>query len=123
MISDRIIKEDISSHARYSEESLVIEIPESLNALEALSFRQALKPIFESEIPPSGFTLDFSRTSFIDSSGIGALASIIKCSKISGINLSTSGVSPQVYSVLKMTKLDQLLSIGASEVTRPETAA
>ena len=103
-------------------EVLVIEVPTSLNATEAQSFRQTFKPVCESDIPPANVTLDFSRTSFLDSSGIGALASIIKTMKIAGIDLAVTGITPQVFSVLKMTKLDQLLSIEISEAINHGTA-
>lgn len=122
MSNDRIFKGEMNHQTLGNDETLVIVIPKSLNASEALSFQQAFKPICESEILPSRVTLDFSSTSFLDSSGIGALASIIKTSKIAGIDLRVVGITPQVYSVLKMTKLDQLLCIDTSEIISPKTA-
>ena len=122
MNNDRKLKDDSNYQTLDNGEALVIVVPKSLNASEAISFRKAFKPICESEILPSEVTLDFSKTSFLDSSGIGALASIIKTSKIAGIDLRVVGVTPQVYSVLKMTKLDQLLSIETSEVISSKAA-
>lgn len=115
MSNDRKFKDSLNHQLMGNDEILVIVIPESLNASEALSFLRAFKPICESEVLPSRVTLDFSATSFLDSSGIGALASIIKTLKITGIDLVITGISPQVYSVLKMTKLDRLLRIEISE--------
>lgn len=95
-------------------ELLVIEIPQSLTVAEAQSFRDAFKPVLESDIQPAEVVLDFRKTGFLDSSGIGALASIIKMTKIAGIKLSADGMSLPVKSVLRMTRLDQLLSIEPS---------
>lgn len=118
----QVNKRDTINPVVENNDALVIKVPKSLTAIEALSFRQAFKPICESKIPPVKVILDFSRTSFLDSSGIGALASIIKTSKIADINLMITGVTSQVYSVLKMTKLDQLLSIQTSWDINSETA-
>lgn len=122
MNNNQLIEGDIGNWALDSNNALVIYIPKSLDANEAASFRQTFEHICESTVLPSSTTLDFSRTSFLDSSGIGALASIIKTSKIAGIDLATSGITSQVRSVLKMTKLDRLLRIEISEVIDHESA-
>ncbi len=102
---------------------LVIEIPDSLTVIEAQSFRQAFKPIFESHSLPQSVTLDFTKTTFLDSSGIGALASIIKMSKIAGIGIKVAGMTRQVHTVLKMTRLDTLISIDNCDDYIPKYSA
>jgi anti-anti-sigma factor len=116
MNNDQLVEGDIGSWVLDNNNALVIYIPKLLDANEAVSFRQAFEYVCESRHPPSRATLNFSRTRFLDSGGIGALASIIKMSKINGIDLTVSRITTQVYSILKMTKLDSLLRIEISEV-------
>jgi anti-anti-sigma factor len=119
MNNDRIVEGDIGLWALDKNKVLMIYIPKSLDATKARCFRGAFEHICQSRVLPSRVTLDFSRTSFLDSGGIGALASIINLSRIAGINLTASGITPQVHSVLKMTRLDRLLSIEISEIIDP----
>jgi anti-anti-sigma factor len=121
MNGDQEIKDSNNSPSPDREAVLMINIPGSLSVIESPSFRKVFDLICEAEIPPSRVTLDFSKTSFLDSTGIGALASIIKMSKINGINLAVSGITAQVYAVLIMTKLDCLLRIDISDVIDHES--
>ena len=116
MNNDRLVEGDIGSWVLDNNNALLIYIPKYLDANEAVSFRRAFEYFCESTQPPSRATLNFSRTRFLDSGGIGALANIIKMSKINGIDLAVTGVNTQVYSVLKMTKLDSLLRIQVNDV-------
>ena len=114
MSSRNAIEMDRDNRVQSSGNSIVIEIPPTLSVVEAPVFRSAITPLCETEPGCSALTLDFSKTTFIDSSGIGALASIIKMAKIAGISLQASGVTLEVASVLKMTGLNHLLNIKVS---------
>lgn len=93
----------------------VVEIPKELTVVEAVPFRNAFRSICEGDERPLKVVLDFTHTSFLDSSGIGALASSIKMSKASDITLAVKGLNPQVQAVLSMTGLDKVLPLDETE--------
>ena len=55
--------------------------------------------------------IDFSRTGYIDSSGLGALVSISKRIREAGGELRLSGLNEDLRSLFELTKLDTLFSI------------
>lgn len=55
--------------------------------------------------------IDFSRTGYIDSSGLGALVSISKRIRESGGELRLSGLNEDLRSLFELTKLDTLFAI------------
>jgi anti-anti-sigma factor len=93
----------------------VIPMPKELTVVEAVPFRNAVRSLCEAETPVTGILLDFSKTAFLDSSGIGALASSVKMTKNAGIQLAVTNLSPQLQAVLTMTGLDKTLAIESPE--------
>ncbi len=57
------------------------------------------------------FVIDFSRTGYIDSSGLGALVSISKKVREQGGELRLSGLNEDLRSLFELTKLDTLFAI------------
>jgi anti-sigma B factor antagonist len=57
------------------------------------------------------FLIDFSKTGYIDSSGLGALVSISKRVREQGGELRLSGLNEDLRSLFELTKLDTLFSI------------
>lgn len=57
------------------------------------------------------FVIDFSRTGYIDSSGLGALVSISKKVREQGGELRLSGLNEDLRSLFDLTKLDTLFAI------------
>jgi anti-sigma B factor antagonist len=57
------------------------------------------------------FVIDFSRTGYIDSSGLGALVSISKKVREPGGELRLSGLNEDLRSLFELTKLDTLFAI------------
>jgi anti-sigma B factor antagonist len=57
------------------------------------------------------FLIDFSRTGYIDSSGLGALVSISKKVREQGGELRLSGLNEDLRSLFELTKLDTLFAI------------
>jgi anti-sigma B factor antagonist len=57
------------------------------------------------------FVIDFSRTGYIDSSGLGALVSISKKIREQGGDLRLSGLNEDLRSLFELTKLDTLFAI------------
>ena len=55
--------------------------------------------------------IDFSRTGYIDSSGLGALVSISKRVRETGGELRLSGLNEDLRSLFELTKLDNLFAI------------
>lgn len=53
--------------------------------------------------------VDLSATTFIDSSGLGALISALKTARVAGGDLRIAGAPEQVLSVLRLTNLDRVL--------------
>lgn len=58
--------------------------------------------------------LDFEQVAMVDSSGLGALISVIKTVGKDG-KLALMGVNPKVRNVFKMTHLDKLFSLYENE--------
>src|SRR5690606_17070589 len=57
------------------------------------------------------FVIDFSRTGYIDSSGLGALVSISKKVREQGGELRLAGLNEDLRSLFELTKLDTLFAI------------
>jgi anti-sigma B factor antagonist len=55
--------------------------------------------------------IDFSRTGYIDSSGLGALVSISKKVRENGGDLRLAGLNEDLRSLFELTKLDTLFTI------------
>ncbi len=98
----------------------LIEMPKELTVVEAVPFRNAFRSICEAQTRPHKVVLDFGKTGFLDSSGIGALAGSIKMAKSAGMELVVRGLTPQVHSVLTMTGLDRVLKIESPESGKSE---
>ncbi|MGB5636473.1 MAG: sugar transferase [Waterburya sp.] len=92
----------------------VVEIPERLTVLEALIFKQTVSHLLQQNIPHHQIFLDFSKTRFIDSSGIGALVANLKSARANNIELILESVQPPVMATLSMTGLTEVLSIKSS---------
>ncbi|MBA2292075.1 MAG: STAS domain-containing protein [Gemmatimonadales bacterium] len=60
------------------------------------------------------FVLDFDKTAYIDSSGLGALVSINKKVREAGGELRLSGLNEDLSSLFELTKLDTLFVIADS---------
>jgi len=75
--------------------------------------RQELKSVIQ-EASDNGerkFLIDFSKTGYIDSSGLGALVSISKKIREQGGELRLSGLNEDLRSLFELTKLDTLFAI------------
>jgi len=88
----------------------VVQLPPRLIVLEAVAFKQTFQQLLEDSSVPEKIIFDFSKTTFIDSSGVGALVSNLKHARQEGIPLLLRGVTPPVKAVLSLTGLDQVLT-------------
>jgi anti-sigma B factor antagonist len=75
--------------------------------------RHELKELIQSALDKGERRLlvDFSRTGYIDSSGLGALVSISKRVREAGGELRLSGLNDDLRSLFELTKLDTLFAI------------
>jgi anti-anti-sigma factor len=94
----------------------LIQMPEQLTIAQASSFGKTCKE-FLKVTSVSQVVLDFAKTQFIDSSGVGALMGIHKAAKAKEIAIVLWSVSGQVRMLLELTQLDRIL------LTEPGTQA
>jgi anti-sigma B factor antagonist len=75
--------------------------------------RQELKDLVQAAVERGDrrVLIDFSRTGYIDSSGLGALVSISKKIREAGGELRLSGLNEDLRSLFELTKLDTLFAI------------
>jgi anti-sigma B factor antagonist len=75
--------------------------------------RQELKDLIQAALDSGErrILIDFSRTGYIDSSGLGALVSISKRVREAGGELRLAGLNEDLRSLFELTKLDTLFSI------------
>ena len=75
--------------------------------------RQELKDLVQRALEQGErrLLIDFSRTGYIDSSGLGALVSISKKIREAGGELRLSGLNEDLRSLFELTKLDTLFAI------------
>ena len=104
---------DFSTHI--CNNTAAIQMPVRLTVLEAVSFEQICHQLLNENPCAKQIVLDFSKTNFIDSSGVGALVHNFKAAKEKGVELSLENVHPPVMGVLSMTGLDRVLNIKSLE--------
>ncbi|NJO19337.1 MAG: STAS domain-containing protein [Spirulinaceae cyanobacterium RM2_2_10] len=101
----------------------IVQLPARLSILEAVAFKTACQKLLRPEPAPDCLLLNFSETRFIDSSGIGALVSILKLTRERDAQLVLQNVTPPVLGVLAMTGLDRVLEIEPQALTTPRDRA
>lgn len=107
----------------FTNDAAVMQMPVRLAGVDAVAFKDACHQLLERSSLPDKIVFDFSQTTFIDSSGIGAIVSNHKSARLKEIKLVLRGVLPQVKAVLEMTALDKVLTIEPlEESTTPVTA-
>lgn len=104
-------------------ETYIVLLPPRLSVLEAVAFKKTCQELLASSSVPNKLVLDMSQTTFMDSSGVGALVSNMKVAREKNVELVVRNLQPQVMAVLSMTGLDQVLTIEQNnEKTTPLTA-
>ena len=75
--------------------------------------RQELKSLVQATLDKGErrLLIDFSRTGYIDSSGLGALVSISRKIREAGGELRLAGLNEDLRSLFELTKLDTLFAI------------
>ena len=89
--------------------ALVVRIDEPrIDAAGAIAFKEAMRKATEGA--QSRVILDLSRVEFIDSSGLGAVVSVMK-QLGEGCRLELAGLAPAVEKVFRLTRMDQIFTI------------
>lgn len=102
---------DADFRVSFSDQIPLVHLPPRLSVLEAVAFKQTCQQLCQQDPPPSQIILDFGQTTFMDSSGVGALVNNARTTQQRGIELLLRGVRPPVMAVLSMTGLDQVLKV------------
>lgn len=88
---------------------LVIHIGEDrVDAAVAIRFKDAVRELARGG--PPRVVLDMSRVGFLDSSGLGAIVSVMK-GLDPGSRLELAAVTPNVEKVLRLTRMDTVLAV------------
>jgi anti-anti-sigma factor len=100
-------------------ETAILQMPARLSVLEAVGFKQTFQDLTQTDSYPKQIIIDLQQTTFMDSSGLGALVSNFKTAQEKGIVLILRNVTPQVMAVLNLTGLDQVFPIESNNETPP----
>lgn len=95
----------------YLREIPLIQAPPRLSVLEAVAFKQTFQQICQENPLPSQIIVDFGQTTFMDSSGLGALVTNLKMAQQKRVQLILRNVRPQVMAVLSLTGLNNTFEI------------
>ena len=90
------------------EGAVVVRTTGRLNMVAAPALREAVERLVTAE-GRTHVVLDLTGTSFVDSSGLGALIGGLKTARAAGGDLRIAAVPPQVLTVLQLTNLDRVL--------------
>lgn len=92
-----------------------IQLPATFTVVEAVTFQKFCQDLFHQQSETQKLVLDFSQTTFIDSSGIGSLVICRRLCKQRNVELLLQHVGPQVMLVLTMTDLDKIFTISQQD--------
>jgi exopolysaccharide biosynthesis polyprenyl glycosylphosphotransferase len=88
-----------------------IPVPSSFTVVYAVAFKQNFQQTCTDNPDLTSVVLDFDQTTFMDSSGIGALVGCYKVAQKRDIRLSLRNVSTQVIAILSLAGLESLFEI------------
>ncbi len=103
--------EEMSNQAILLAHECLIPLPASFTVVQAVGFKQEFQKTCEDNPDLTTFVFDFSKTNFMDSSGIGALVGCWKIAQKRGVRLVLRNVSPQAMSILSLADLGRLFEI------------
>lgn len=103
--------QEIKFPLSFYQDNPVVELPQRLTVLEAVPFKQTISQLLQSDDGYEQIVLDFAKTKFVDSSGIGALVASLKSAQAKDAKLILETVQPPVMATLSMTGLDEVLDI------------
>lgn len=100
--------------------ALMVRVAEPrIDAAVAIRFRDLMREITGQPAPR--VVLDLSAVGFIDSSGLGAIVSVMK-SLAPGRRLELAGLTPNVAKVFRLTRMDTVFTIHPASPGLPDGA-
>jgi anti-sigma B factor antagonist len=98
---------------------LIVRVMEDrIDAASAITFKERMRELIQTPLPR--VLLDMSRVNFLDSSGLGAIVSVMKLMG-EGRNLELASLTPTVDKVFRLTRMNTFLTIhdAVPQVARP----
>lgn len=95
-----------------SPDSLQAQAPQELTASNAAAFRDQMIKLLNDE--PKVLAIDMSRTTFLDSSGLGALVGLQKVAASWQGSLTLLDPLPAVRQIIELTRLNRLFNVVTS---------
>jgi anti-anti-sigma factor len=99
----------VSEHSQ--DDTCIVNVPPTLTVVEAVNFEQAVRDCCKTHPNLQKLIIDLSSTTFIDSSGLGALVICYHTCQKQNISLVLHGVQEQVLMVLSLTDLDKVFTL------------
>jgi anti-anti-sigma factor len=96
-----------------------IQLPPAFTVVQAVGFKQNFQQTCQDNPDLSCVIFDLSKTTFIDSSGIGALVGCWKIAQKREVRLILRSVSPQVMTILALADLERLFEIETAQSGLP----
>ncbi|GAB1538953.1 hypothetical protein NUACC21_16180 [Scytonema sp. NUACC21] len=112
---------EVNFTVMFSNDTAIVQVPARLSVLEAVAFKQTCQEITQQNPTPVGIIIDFHQTTFMDSSGLGALVSNFKIAQEKNIKFTLRKVTPQVMAVLNLTGLDTVFDLESQGEAPPLT--
>ena len=94
---------------KLNDQVAVLNLSGSLTALTAPLLREKLNELLAEN--QTQIILDFTKVSFLDSSGLAVIVAGLKGAREQGGWLKLAGLSPQVRSIFEVTRLDRVFEI------------
>lgn len=104
---DRMVMMDITLETTQERQILTLHATR-IDAAGAIAFKDDVLTVLDARL--KGFMLDLSQIEFIDSSGLGAIVSILK-SRPSTMTMTLVGLSSGVERVFRLTRMDRVFDI------------
>ncbi|MEM9923522.1 MAG: anti-sigma factor antagonist [Cyanobacteria bacterium P01_D01_bin.50] len=104
------------------EDAVRVTVSTRLSVLEALSFKQTCEQVIAADSTPRKILIDFEQTTFMDSSGLGALVSNFKNAQEKEIEFVLQNATPAVMAVLNLTGLVNVFTIEEGKITTPSAS-
>lgn len=101
-------------------QACLIQLPAVLTFEQAVTLKQNVHSLFQQAQLPQKIILDFAQTRFIDSSGIGALNSMLRTAMQHQIRIVCWSLSEHVQEILALSDFNQVLTgVSGTEAIAP----
>ena len=97
----------MANNTKVSVDSKYITLPNDFSGLAVDGFKDQFEEVAQSK--QTNVVLDFSETTFIDSSGIGAMVFLYKRIEKKGQKLSLLNVSGQPHKLMSLLRVDKTI--------------